>query len=90
MGGKERHETIAGQGVDDEHVGRSCIGLHRDLLVYDLVYNPVETLLLKVAREQGCRTLSGVKMLVYQGAAAFQLWTGVWPPIGRCATGFTF
>lgn len=53
---------------------------HSNLLVYDLVYNPVETLLLKRARERGCRTLGGVKMLVYQGAAAFQRWTGHWPP----------
>jgi shikimate dehydrogenase len=54
--------------------------LHSDLLVYDLVYNPIETLLLKQARKRGCRTLTGVKMLVYQGAAAFQRWTGIWPP----------
>jgi shikimate dehydrogenase len=54
--------------------------LHPDLLVYDLVYNPVETELLKQARKRGCRTLTGVKMLVYQGAAAFQRWTGHWPP----------
>lgn len=54
--------------------------LHPDLLVYDLVYNPVETKLLQVARDRGCATLTGVKMLVYQGAAAFERWTGVWPP----------
>jgi shikimate dehydrogenase len=54
--------------------------LHPRLLVYDLIYNPVETGLLKLARERGCRTLTGVKMLVYQGAAAFERWTGVWPP----------
>jgi len=54
--------------------------LHANLLVYDLVYNPVETLLLRQARERGCRTLSGVKMLVFQGGAAFRRWTGVWPP----------
>jgi shikimate dehydrogenase len=54
--------------------------LHPGLLVYDLVYNPVETRLLKLARDRGCRTLTGVKMLVYQGAAAFERWTGVWPP----------
>jgi shikimate dehydrogenase len=53
---------------------------HPNLLVYDLVYNPVETLLLKQAQARGCRTLTGVKMLVYQGAAAFQRWTGHWPP----------
>lgn len=49
-------------------------------LVYDLVYNPVETRLLLEARRRGCATLTGVKMLVYQGAAAFQRWCGVWPP----------
>lgn len=54
--------------------------LHPNLLVYDLVYNPVETRLLRESRARGCRPLTGVKMLVYQGAAAFQRWTGVWPP----------
>ena len=54
---------------------------HPNLLVYDLVYNPVETRLIQEARQRGCRTLTGVKMLVYQGAAAFERWTGVWPPI---------
>jgi shikimate dehydrogenase len=53
--------------------------LHPGLLVYDLVYNPVETELLKAARARDCPTLTGVKMLVYQGAAAFQRWTGHWP-----------
>ena len=53
---------------------------HPSLLVYDLVYNPVETRLLREARLRNCRTLTGVKMLVFQGAAAFQRWTGLWPP----------
>ncbi len=53
---------------------------HPDLLVYDLVYNPVETRLIQEAQRRGCRTLTGVKMLVYQGAAAFERWTGLWPP----------
>ena len=52
------------------------------LLVYDLVYNPIDTRLLQEARRRGCETLTGVKMLVYQGAAAFERWTGVWPPTG--------
>jgi shikimate dehydrogenase len=54
--------------------------LHRNLFVYDLVYNPMETRLLAEARKCGCQVLGGVKMLVYQGAAAFERWTGVWPP----------
>ncbi len=54
--------------------------LHRNLIVYDLVYNPIETRLMAEARMRGCTVLGGVKMLVYQGAAAFERWTGVWPP----------
>jgi shikimate dehydrogenase len=50
-------------------------------LVYDLVYNPVETTLLREARSRGCSTITGVRMLVHQGAAAFHRWTGEWPPV---------
>lgn len=53
--------------------------LRPELLVYELVYNPVETRLLYEARRRGCRVLTGVKMLVYQGAASFERWTGAWP-----------
>jgi len=55
--------------------------LHPDLLVYDLIYNPLETRLLAAAREAGARTLNGVGMLVHQGAAAFEIWTGSTPPL---------
>ena len=44
-------------------------------LVYDLVYNPSETPLLRVAREAGAKTIGGLPMLVYQGAASFKIWT---------------
>jgi len=50
-------------------------------LVCDLVYNPEETPLLRFARAAGARCLSGLPMLVYQGAIAFELWTGRRPPI---------
>jgi len=50
--------------------------LRRVKLVYDLVYNPVETALLKAAREAGCRTLGGLVMLTAQAAEQFRLWTG--------------
>ena len=45
-------------------------------LVCDLVYNPLETPLLRLAQARGARTLNGLGMLVRQGAAAFTLWTG--------------
>jgi len=54
--------------------------LRRELLVYDLVYNPAETRLLKEAQLVGARTLGGLKMLIYQGVEAFRLWTGQEPP----------
>lgn len=56
--------------------------LHPDIFVYDLIYNPRETRLLAEARSAGCRTLNGVGMLAHQGAAAFEIWTGLRPDVG--------
>jgi shikimate dehydrogenase len=53
----------------------------KNALVYDVVYNPVETPLLAEAKKAGARTLAGLAMLVYQGALAFKLWTGEEAPI---------
>ena len=47
--------------------------------VYDLVYNPIETRLLKEARDAGCQTLGGLEMLVAQAKIQFRLWTGKTP-----------
>ncbi|AKB49328.1 Shikimate 5-dehydrogenase I alpha [Methanosarcina barkeri str. Wiesmoor] len=55
--------------------------LHPDLTVFDIVYNPLETRLLREAKASGAKTVSGVLMLVYQGAEAFKLWTGIEPPV---------
>jgi shikimate dehydrogenase len=55
--------------------------LHDGLFVYDIIYNPIKTKLLKDAEAKGAGTLSGVKMLAYQGAEAFRMWTGVEPPV---------
>jgi shikimate dehydrogenase len=48
----------------------------RDLLVCDVVPNPPETRLIKTARAHGFKTLTGLPMLVYQGAIGFEMWTG--------------
>jgi len=51
--------------------------LHRDMLVYDLIYNPVETALLKMAHEAGAQVSNGLGMLYYQGILAFQHWVDI-------------
>jgi len=50
--------------------------LHKHMLVYDLIYNPAETKLLKLARKKGARTSNGLGMLLHQGMLAFEIWTG--------------
>jgi shikimate dehydrogenase len=55
--------------------------LPEGLLVCDLIYRPPETLLLASARSRGCRVLNGTGMLLYQGAQAFELWTGEKAPV---------
>lgn len=52
-----------------------------DLTVLDIVYAPRETALLKLAKSAGCRTLNGLGMMLFQGAAAFKMWTGKDMPI---------
>lgn len=49
--------------------------LHEALIVSDVIYNPMETKLLSLAKECGCKTFNGLYMLLYQGAEAFKLWT---------------
>jgi shikimate dehydrogenase len=55
--------------------------LGRDAIVYDMVYNPSRTVLVELAEARGLKAQSGLGMLVQQGAAAFQLWTGRAAPI---------
>lgn len=53
----------------------------KDLIVSDLIYNPRETKLMRLAKERGSKTFNGLYMLLYQGAAAFELWTGKKMPV---------
>ena len=46
-----------------------------DLVVFDIVYNPIRTKLLKEAKAAGAQTISGIDMLAWQGALAFEKWT---------------
>jgi len=47
--------------------------------VFDVIYNPLQTKLMKEAAEIGCKTLGGLDMLVNQGVLAFEWWTGKSP-----------
>jgi shikimate dehydrogenase len=55
--------------------------MHKGLIVNDIVYNPLKTGLIVEAENAGAETISGVKMLIYQGVEAFRIWTGIEPPI---------
>jgi shikimate dehydrogenase len=85
-----RGSYVVGKGVDLV-VNATSIGLYPDVagmpdvdlsqsderaLVCDVVFNPPETRLLRMARARGLRVLDGLSMLVYQGAIGFELWTG--------------
>lgn len=55
--------------------------MRRGLVVYDIVYKPLRTKLLREARRAGGKTIDGLGMLVHQGALAFEIWTGKRAPI---------
>ena len=57
--------------------------LHPDLIVSDIIYNPRQTQLMKTAASIGCPVFNGMYMLLYQGAAAFECWTGQEMPVAE-------
>lgn len=54
-------------------------GLNPDTVFYDIVYNPIKTVLLKEAESRGFKTIEGLDMLVYQAQRAIEIWTGKIP-----------
>ncbi len=74
--------TSVGMAPDTDAIPLEDVScLHPDLLVSDIIYNPRRTRLLQTAEQAGCRTVNGMYMLLYQGAAAFRLWTGQDMPV---------
>jgi shikimate dehydrogenase len=61
----------------------SCIPRAREhrLLVCDLIYRPRRTRFLRAAKRRGQKTMNGESMLIYQGARAFEIWTGKKAPL---------
>ncbi len=55
--------------------------LKEGMIVFDAVYNPIETKLLKDAKEKGCQTINGLSMFIRQAAEQFRLWTNIEPPV---------
>ena len=66
--------------IDDEPIA-TADNMHEDLTVFDAVYNPNETVLLKEAIKAGAKPVYGIKMLLYQGAESFEIWTGKKAPV---------
>lgn len=74
--------TIVGmKPMDDQSIIKDLSLLRPELVVADIVYNPEETKLLKDAKAAGCTCVGGKGMLVWQGASAFQLYTGMEMPV---------
>ncbi|AMD18343.1 shikimate dehydrogenase [Methanobrevibacter sp. YE315] len=66
--------------INDEPIALAK-DMHEDLVVFDAVYNPNETVLLKEAIKAGATPVYGIKMLLYQGAESFKIWTGRDAPV---------
>jgi len=74
--------TIVGmKPMDDQSIIKDLSLLRPELVVADIVYNPEETKLLKDAKAAGCKCVGGKGMLIWQGASAFQLYTGKEMPV---------
>jgi len=69
------HPNVDETPYDKEH-------LRPYMVVFDTVYNPENTLLIKEARSVGCRVVTGVEMFVRQAAIQFRIWQGAEPPQG--------
>ncbi len=66
---------------DGSPLDATQFSLSRAGAVYDMIYRPAETALLQAAKSAGCRFANGIGMLLYQGAKALELWSGLNPPI---------
>lgn len=80
------HSTPVGMSPN---LDASCVPaslLHSDLTVMDIVYNPLETKLLKDAKDVGCKTIPGLEMFLHQAVAQFELWTNQKAPVDTMRT----
>lgn len=73
--------TSAGMTPHEIDTPLNAALLENGMVVMDLVYNPLQTCLLKEAEKKGCTTIDGVAMFVHQGAVQFEMWTGRKAPV---------
>ncbi|MBU2537524.1 MAG: shikimate dehydrogenase [Proteobacteria bacterium] len=73
--------TSLGMGAQQEMLPIAVEALTNFAVVMDIVYAPLKTRLLQAAAQAGCKTIDGLAMLLYQGAAQFELWTGQQAPV---------
>lgn len=75
------NSTSVGMHPTEDETLVEAEDMHADLTVMDIVYNPLPTRLLQEAERAGAKTIDGLEMLVQQGAAAFEIWTGESAPV---------
>jgi len=75
------HATSVGISPRDDQCVIPPKALKEGMVVMDVVYNPLETRLLREARLRGCQTISGLAMFIHQGAEQYRLWIGLNPPV---------
>lgn len=70
------YPKISEQPISLQHLGKHSI-------FCDIIYNPLETLFIQTAKQKGAFVQNGIDMFVYQGALAFEKWTGIFPDVQR-------
>jgi shikimate dehydrogenase len=78
--------TSIGMHPNIDHSPISLNGISTGTFVSDIIYTPLETTFLRNAKENGARIQNGLSMFVYQGALAFEKWTGIFPDTERMET----
>ena len=73
--------TSLGMSPENDQTPVTADLLRANLMVFDIIYNPLPTRLLREAKAAGAKTIDGLEMLVRQGAAAFEIWTAKKPPV---------
>jgi shikimate dehydrogenase len=75
--------TSIGMSPNTSELPISVNEIKKESMVCDIIYNPLETKFLQMAKQHGAQIQNGIEMFVYQGALAFEIWTGIFPDVKR-------